>query len=142
MTDTQARGSGARLLLVDDYPDALELLAMLLEHSGYTVDTARTGADAIALAAVQSPDLAILDLQLPDMSGLEVARTLRRAAATASIPLIALTGHGTAEDARDAREAGIARLFVKPCEPPELLAAIKEMLTGTIRDRARPEGRF
>ncbi len=130
MIDPDIRGDGARLLLVDDYADALELLAMLLEHSGYTVDTARTGADAIAIAASRPPDLAILDLQLPDMTGLDVARELRRTAATESVPLIALTGHSSPQDAEEARSAGINRLFVKPCEPPELLAAIKAMLTG------------
>lgn len=131
MTDTNAPGRGTRLLLVDDYADALELLAMLLEYSGYIVDTARTGAEAIAIAVRTPPDLAILDLQLPDMTGLDVARELRGRAPTRSVPLIALTGHSSSQDADAARSAGINRLFVKPCEPPQLLAAIKAMLTET-----------
>ena len=130
MTDTKAPGTGSRLLLVDDYVDALDLLAMLLEHSGYTVDAARTGADAIAIASRTPPDLAILDLQLPDMTGLDVARELRRRVPTRSVPLIALTGHSSPQDLDEARRAGIDRLFVKPCEPPQLLAAIKAMLAG------------
>ena len=117
-----------RLLLVDDYPDALELLALLLEQSGYAVDTARTGADALRQASASPPDLAILDVELPDMTGLEVARALRERADTSALPILALTGRGTSRDAEQAKAAGIDRVFVKPCEPSALLAAIQEML--------------
>jgi DNA-binding response OmpR family regulator len=119
-----------RLLLVDDYPDALELLALLLEQSGYVVDTARTGADALKQADLSPPDLAILDVELPDMTGLEVARALRHREATRSLPILALTGRGTSRDVDEAREAGIDRVFVKPCEPSALLSAIQGMLGG------------
>jgi two-component system, OmpR family, phosphate regulon response regulator PhoB len=128
MPITPVGDGAARLLLVDDYPDALELLALLLEQSGYAVDTARTGADALDLATRQPPHLAILDVQLPDMTGLDVARTLRGRAETANVPLIALTGRSSPQDARDAHEAGIDAVFVKPCEPSELLATIRTML--------------
>ena len=127
MKDEAAPGV-ARLLLVDDYPDALELLALLLEQSGYSVDTARTGADAIAQAEKHTPQLAILDVQLPDMTGLDVARELRRRAETSAMPMIALTGRSSPQDTEEALQAGINAVFVKPCEPAELLATIKRML--------------
>jgi two-component system phosphate regulon response regulator PhoB len=120
-----------RLLLVDDYPDALELLALLLEQSGYSVDTARTGADALAQAERQTPHLAILDVQLPDMTGLDVAREFRRRHETSTMPLIALTGRSSPQDAEEALQAGINAVFVKPCEPSELLSTIRRMLTAS-----------
>ena len=119
-----------RLLLVDDYPDGLELLALLLEQSGYIVDTAQTGTDAIVLAAQNPPDLAILDMQLPDITGLDVARELRRQAATATLPMIALTGRGSTRDADAARDAGITEVLVKPCDPPQLLEKIRSLLAS------------
>jgi DNA-binding response OmpR family regulator len=128
MADHPGSPSGVRLLLVDDYPDGLELLALLLEQSGYTVDAAQSGAEAIGMALRNPPDLAILDMQLPDITGLDVARELRRRAETASVPMIALTGRGSARDAEDAREAGITEVLVKPCDPPHLLATIKSLL--------------
>jgi two-component system phosphate regulon response regulator PhoB len=124
----EAHPGAARLLLVDDYPDALELLALLLEQSGYAVDTARTGADALAQAFRQTPHLAILDVQLPDMTGLDVAREFRRRRETSAMPLIALTGRSSPQDTEEALQAGIDLVFVKPCEPAELLAAIRRML--------------
>ena len=130
MSDRGGSPSGTRLLLVDDYPDGLELLALLLEQSGYIVDTAQTGTDAIMLAAQHPPDLAILDMQLPDITGLDVARELRRHAATATLPMIALTGRGSARDADDARDAGITEVLVKPCDPPQLLATIRSLLAS------------
>jgi len=128
--NTTAASGAPRLLLVDDYPDALELLALLLEQSGYSVDTARTGTDAIALALKQPPQLAILDVQLPDMTGLDVARELRRRQETSAMPLIALTGRSSPQDTEEALQAGINAVFVKPCEPPELLATIRALLQG------------
>lgn len=112
------------VLFVDDYLDGLEVWTLLLERSGYEVAPATTGDAALAQSVLRMPDVAVLDLQLPDISGLEVARRLRGEARTSALPLIALTGRGTPEDVAEARAAGFDVVLVKPCEPSILLAEI------------------
>ena len=86
--------TGSTILLVDDYPDALDVWELYLCSEGFKVLTAANGQDALA-ATVRLPDMVVLDLQLPDVSGFEVARELRATAATRHIPLIAATGYST-----------------------------------------------
>ena len=81
-----------RILLVDDYFDALEMWAICLRQCGYEVLTAADGLRAVETAMAERPDLVVLDLDLPGISGLEVARRLRAFPPTAKIPLIAATG--------------------------------------------------
>jgi two-component system, cell cycle response regulator DivK len=117
-----------RLLLVDDYADALEMWAIFLRSSGYDVITAKTGLEAIERAESTRPDLVLLDLQLPVMSGVEAARRLRASKATAHIPLIAVTGFSQTKEHDEARQAGFDRVIVKPCEPAALLAEVESIL--------------
>jgi CheY-like chemotaxis protein len=117
-----------RLLLVDDYPDALEMWAVFLRSSGYEVITAKTGLEAIERAEHSQPDLVLLDLQLPEMSGVEAARRLRASKTTAHIPLIAVTGFSQAREHDEARQAGFDKVIVKPCEPSLLLAEVERLL--------------
>jgi len=117
-----------RLLLVDDYADSLEMWAIFLRSSGYDVVTAMTGLEAIERAETTRPDLVLLDLQLPEMSGVEAARHLRASSATAHIPLIAVTGFSQPREHDEAREAGFDRVIVKPCEPAALLAEVESIL--------------
>lgn len=90
MTPYPAR---THILIVDDYADALEIWAIYLQGAGYRVSTAVDGASAIARARQLLPDLVVLDLELPGISGFEAARTLRADPETADIPLIAATGY-------------------------------------------------
>jgi len=121
----------ARILIVDDYPDALEIWALYLRALGYNVLTAVDGADAIAQAEQQLPELIVLDLELPGISGFEVARRLRRDERTRHIPLIAATGYSHERQLSMAREAGFDRVLVKPIEPETLIDAIDEHLDST-----------
>jgi CheY-like chemotaxis protein len=123
-----------RLLLVDDYPDALEMWSYFLRSSGYHVMTARTGLEAIERAEGGDPDLILLDLQLPEMSGLDAARRLRASQKTAHIPLIAVTGFSQAREHDAAREAGFIAVMVKPCDPVGLLAEVERVLGTTKGD--------
>jgi CheY-like chemotaxis protein len=84
---TQAK----QILLVDDQADAIDALAMLLELDGYTVRTAYSGADALAAIETFIPDLALIDVSMPNMNGMQLARLLRHNAALANTRLIALT---------------------------------------------------
>jgi CheY-like chemotaxis protein len=114
------------VLLVDDYPDALEVWEMFLSAAGCTVTTAGDGAQALELARSAPPDVVVMDLQMPGLSGSSVAQALRADDSTAQIPLIAVTGRSL--DPEEARSLGFAALLVKPCEPEALLAEIRRVV--------------
>jgi two-component system, cell cycle response regulator DivK len=118
------------LLIVDDYPDAVDIWALYLRAMGYRVSTAMDGASAIAEAERLLPDLIVLDLELPQISGFDVARRLRENPDTRGIPLIAATGYSQASQLERARAAGFDRIVLKPCDPDLLLLEIERLLTG------------
>jgi CheY-like chemotaxis protein len=116
------------VLIVDDYPDALDVWAIFLRSFGYRVSTASDGAAAIALAERLLPDLIVLDLELPLVSGFDVARRLRANPDTAFIPLIAATGYSHQRQLDHAREVGFDEIVVKPCDPNLLVEEIERLL--------------
>jgi len=118
------------VLLVDDYPDAVDVWAIYLTTEGFRVLTAGTGRDALAAARADAPDLVVLDLDLPDLSGFEVASELKRCAATRHIPLIAATGYSHVAQQDLARRSGFDSVIVKPCDPDALVAEIRRLLTS------------
>jgi len=115
------------VLIVDDYPDAVEVLDLLLTASGYVVITAVDGREALHKAQTHLPDVAVLDLQMPGLSGTDVASALRADPRTAHIPLIAATGHARTL-LNDARASGFDALIVKPCGPDDLLREIQRLV--------------
>lgn len=119
-TERSADGRGRRLLVVDDNRDAADSLAMLLGLDGYEVSTAYTGQEALAAANSTRPEVCILDLGLPDLSGYEVAQHLRRTPGLESVRLIALTGWGQDEHRQRALEAGFDHHLTKPVDPEQL----------------------
>ena len=121
--------SAARhILIVDDYPDALDIWAIYLRSLGYRVSTAGDGAAALAQAERLLPDLIVLDLELPRVSGFDVARRLRSNPETQSIPLIAATGYSHIQQLDRARAAGFDCIVVKPCDPDLLVTEIERLL--------------
>ncbi len=120
----------ARVLLVDDNPDALEALRAVLEAAGHHVATADNGPAAVEVAAFMRPEVAFVDIGLPEMDGLEVARRVRRQPHGKRLHLVALTGYGQAEDRRRAREAGFDAHLVKPVAPEALLDLIAYLQYG------------
>lgn len=117
-----------RILLVDDYPDALEIWGLYLRSLGYDVDTADDGLKAVAQAQQSIPDIIVLDLELPGITGFEAAVRLRQRPETAAIPLIAATGYSHAKQLDQARDCGFDSIVVKPCEPAALVAEIERLL--------------
>jgi CheY-like chemotaxis protein len=110
-------GAGARrVLVVDDNQDSAESLAALLEVLGHDVHAAHDGRQALELASRLAPDVVLLDIGMPGMSGHEVARRLRADTGLRNTVLIALTGYGTDEDRRASREAGFDGHVVKPID--------------------------
>lgn len=120
--------SGKHILIVDDYPDALDIWAIYLRSFGYRVSTAGDGAAAILQAERLRPDLIVLDLELPRVSGFDVAKRLRANPDTQFIPLIAATGYSHLRQLDRAREAGFDQIVVKPCDPDALIAEIERLL--------------
>jgi CheY-like chemotaxis protein len=113
-----------RILIADDNLDAAESLRLWLQLAGHQVSIATNGAEALSVAKTFLPEVALLDLGMPDLSGFDVARSIRRAPWGGGIVLIALTGWGQEEDRRRTTEAGFDHHLTKPI-PPE---AIEELI--------------
>jgi signal transduction histidine kinase len=111
------------VLLIEDNDDGREMMCMLLTSFGNHVLDAENGKEGLRLAATGKPDIALIDIGLPGIDGYEVARRLRADPATAGMRLVALTGHGLAEDQHRALEAGFDMHLVKPISAEQLLKA-------------------
>jgi signal transduction histidine kinase len=103
-----------RILIVEDNADARESLAVLLRLAGQEVYEAANGMEALRVASTVSPDMALIDIGLPDLDGYELARRLKAEAATRGVRLVALTGYGGPEDRRRALAAGFDEHIAKP----------------------------
>ena len=117
-----------KILVVDDEPDALELIGFNLQRAGFDVLTASDGAQAIRKARNLVPDLIVLDLMLPEVDGLEVCKTLRSESQTASIPVIMLTAKAGEIDRVLGLELGADDYLTKPFSPRELVLRIRNVL--------------
>jgi two-component system phosphate regulon response regulator PhoB len=124
-----------KILVVDDEPDALELIAFNLKGAGFEVLTAPDGECALRLARAHVPDLVLLDLMLPEVDGLEVCKILRRDPATAGVPVIMLTARASEVDRVLGLELGADDYVTKPFSPRELVLRVKNLL----RRRTGPE---
>ncbi len=126
--------SGLRVLVVDDNVDVAEALCAFVASMGCATAAAFNGAQGLAAAAAFDPHLALIDLEMPDMSGCEVVRRLRAGPAQSSARLICLTGHDHPEDRRNCIEAGFDDFFTKPMLPESLMDAVA---TAHAEQRAR-----
>lgn len=111
-----------RILVADDNRDAAETMGMLLDLSGHQVYLAHSGAEAFKLAERERPDIAVLDIGMPDLNGYQVAEKIRRETWGEHMKLIAVTGWGQAEDKRRALAAGFDHHLTKPVDPSQLEA--------------------
>jgi PAS domain S-box-containing protein len=126
----QAHGARLRVLVVDDNADLVDMLALAVESAGHEVRKALDGPSAVSAALSYRPQVVLLDLGLPVMSGIEVARELKRHPETAAARLVALTGWGQAEDHRMTREAGFEHHLTKPTEPRSLQHLLARIAAG------------
>jgi len=115
----------ATILVVDDEPKIVQLVRDYLEHAGFSVITASDGAGAIRSAGTGHPDLIVLDLGLPGLDGIDVARTLRRDTA---VPIIMLTARADESDKLVGLELGADDYMTKPFSPKELVARVRAVL--------------
>src|SRR3954467_10667355 len=118
-----------RVLVVDDEPNIVDVIAMALRFQGFTVESAGTGADALRAVAAFKPDLIVLDVMLPDMEGFEVARRL--GAQRARVPIIFLTARDATDDKINGLTAGGDDYVTKPFSLEELVARIRTVLRRT-----------
>ena len=119
-----------KILYVEDNDDNIYMLKSRLTRAGYTVVIATDGAQGVALAASEQPDLVLMDLSLPVLDGWEATRRLKAAEETRAIPIIALSAHAMPGDREKALEAGCDDYDPKPIKLPGLLAKIRALLPG------------
>jgi len=117
--------AGECVLVVEDNEKNMKLFRDVLEAQGYTPLEATSGEDAVALAAEREPALVLMDIQLPDIDGIEALRRLRRDERTARIPVLALTAQAMQGDREDFLSAGFDGYLSKPVNLPEFLATVR-----------------
>ena len=118
------------VLVVDDLKAQLKLISGYLKQEGFLVVTAANGNEALAKATAQSPDLVITDLVMPEMSGLEFCRKLKKDPTTAAIPVIACTTKDRDIDKKWAKKQGVVAYLVKPFTKDEMINAVKNSVAG------------
>ena len=117
-----------RILVVEDNETNLYLIRFILEKNGCEVIEAREGAVSVELAIKEKPDLIIMDIQLPDIDGLEATKRIRASKVDGGIPIIALTSFAMAGDREKALAAGCTGYIEKPINPETFIAEIQKYL--------------
>ena len=116
------------ILVVDDNEDLRQIFATTIRFFGYQISEARSGSEAIEKAAFAKPSLILLDLGLPDMSGIDAARAIKKNRVTADIPIIACSAYGSGEKMEEALRAGMVDYLQKPILAALMKAKIEEFI--------------
>ena len=119
-----------KILLVDDSRTSLFMERMILRQGPYDLFTAEDGAEAVEQALAQKPDLILMDVIMPRMTGFEALRALRKSPTTRSTPVILVTTRGEPANVEEGWEAGCSDYVNKPINPEELLAKVRSCLAG------------
>lgn len=128
---------GGRILLIEDEGNIREAIGFILSRAGWEVQGHGNGATAIDAVARTKPDMVILDIMLPGLSGFEILRALREDAATAALPVLMLTAKGQARDQEAAFEMGADAYLTKPFSNADLLATVARLAQARVSgDRA------
>lgn len=118
----------ARIVIADDDPDIRELVAFKLRHDGHDITAVGDGAAAVAACTSEPPDLVILDVMMPGMSGLDAAREIRADEGLRGLPIIMLTARAQESDIEQGFQAGADDYVVKPFSPRELASRVNAVL--------------
>jgi len=121
-------GSGATILIVDDFEDTRLMMKLWLEKKGYRVVAAADGMEAVMLAERESPDLIIMDLEMPKLNGLDATRRIRGQEKMKNVPIIAVSAYGAEEFRGSALEAGCDEYISTPFVPDELAEVLNRLL--------------
>lgn len=117
-----------RVLLIEDETNIAEAIRFILSRDGWQVQVLGEGAAALATVADYRPDVVILDLMLPDMSGLDILTALRAGEATKTLPVLMLTAKGQGRDREAATRAGVSAFMTKPFANAAIRAAVRDLL--------------
>jgi two-component system cell cycle response regulator DivK len=120
--------SPGRILVVEDNPKNLKLVRDVLQFSGYEVIEATSGEDGVRLAASESPDLILMDLQLPGIDGAEALRRIRASEGTRAVPVVAVTAFAMNHDRERAFESGFTGYVEKPISVRRLPQQVRDFL--------------
>ncbi|MBV9469278.1 MAG: response regulator [Abitibacteriaceae bacterium] len=120
-----------KILAADDDKTILRLVKMHLEKQGHIVTTANNGKEALQRLPTDRPDLLVLDVEMPEMTGLELLAKLRENPATANLPVIMLTGRNADTDVYEGWQAGANVYLTKPFRPEELIKVVQQTLQET-----------
>jgi DNA-binding response OmpR family regulator len=122
------------VIVVEDEPDAAELFAEMMRVSGFRVLKTYSSTPAISMIAQEQPDVVILDIMMPEVSGLEVLRFMRREKKLMDIPVIVVTAKSTPSDVREGLEAGATLYLTKPVGYLDLKKAVEKVMQGKNSD--------
>lgn len=122
--------NATRVLVVEDNERNLKLVRDVLQYAGYEIIEASTGKEGVELAQSLTPDVILMDLQLPDIDGMEALRRIRKSPATADVPVIAVTAFAMRNDRARAFDAGFDGYLEKPLSVRELPAQVQQFLTA------------
>lgn len=117
-----------KILVIEDNEQNLYLLVFILEKAGYEVIQARSGPEGIALAELKTPELILLDIQLPGMNGYTIASELKKMVKIAEVPIVAVTSYAMVGDRERALSAGCIGYIEKPINPDTFLDEIRQFL--------------
>ncbi|MGA2802137.1 MAG: response regulator [Verrucomicrobiota bacterium] len=128
-----------KILVVEDDADQLEVIRLVLEKAGFAIGTAANGSDALVKTRSILPDLVVLDLMLPGLNGFDICEILRKNPATASVPVIMLTGLCSQFGRLAGLESGASEFLTKPFNPKELVSKVDKLLRarGSSKAKAR-----
>jgi len=116
------------VVIIEDEPYIVEALSFLLEREGLTVSSYSDGAGSVDFIANHSPDLVILDIMLPNVSGMQILEEIRRSQKLSELPVLMLTAKGQKKDQLAAEDAGVSLFMTKPFANDELVANVWELL--------------
>ncbi len=123
-----------KILIVDDDPDTRDIIRLSLDSESYRISEAKTGVEALEKVITHDPDIIVLDIMLPEKSGMEVCKILKESFVTAHVPIIMLTAKQTIDDKIEGLKIGADDYLVKPFDPLELEARINALLRKMRRD--------
>lgn len=119
-----------KVLVVEDNPNNMKLITLVLKKHGYETIGAATGKDGVEKSTTEKPDMILIDIMLPDIDGLETTRRIRKIESMQKVPIIAITSYAMAGDCHKVMEAGCNGYFEKPINPLTIIGDIEKIVEG------------